>query len=108
MGLNIGIEVRKQPEEYMSHGCNPKGDLLDVEEGFFAFLHTKFPDGGFGKGWVSLRRERDGAEWYDFDVRLFGYGSQIDSDTMYLAITEYIYQHFSHVEGIEMRTYWSG
>ena len=27
---------------------------------------------------------------------------------MYLAITEFIYKEFSHMEGIEMKTYWSG
>lgn len=108
MGLNIGIEVRKQDEGYMQYGSNPKLEGDELEADFFAFLHTKFPDGGFGGGWVHLTKRHKDEWWYDFDVRLFNYGEKVDSAAMYLAITEYIYKHFSHVDGIEMRTYWSG
>ena len=107
MGLNIGVEVRKQAEGYMCEGSNPRGSIEEIEKDFFAFLSNRFPEGGFGGGWVSLK-PRGKEEWYDFDVRLFGYGKKVDVSAMYLAITEYIFSHFSHVDGIEMRTYWSG
>ena len=108
MGLNIGIEVKKQTEGYGYEGYNPKGTIKEIETRFFEFLNNKFPKGGFGEGWVNL--DEDG---YDFDVRMFRYGSEFEEsghkmDDMWLAITEFVYDNFSHVSGIEMTTYWSG
>lgn len=109
MGLNIGIEVKKQNDSYGNDGRNPKVEIAKLEDEFFEFLHNKFPLGGFGKGWVSFN-ERENE--YDFDVRMFSYSSEFNKnypDTdMFLAITEFIYKEFSHLEGIKLRTYWSG
>lgn len=108
MGLNIGIEVLAQTEGYGEYGHNPKGSPEEIERRFFEFLNNKFPLGGFCGGWVHF----DGKE-YDFDVRMSHYSGDFIShgyreNDMYLAITEFIYQEFSHMEGIKLRTYWSG
>lgn len=113
MGLNIGIEVSRQSEVYMCEGSNPRGTIEEIEQSFFRFLNHKFPLGGFGGGWVSLRKDYKGIEKYDFDIRMFKYGSEFQEngykmEQMWMAMTEYIYGEFSHMEGIEMRTYWSG
>lgn len=108
MGLNIGIEVKVQADGYGNYGNNPLGTIEEIEQSFFRFLKHKFPLGGYGSGWVHLRND-----WYDFDVRMFDYGSEFEKrgytmNQMWMAITEYIYSEFSHEHGIEMRTYWSG
>lgn len=107
MGLNIGIEVKKQTEGYGNDGFNPKGTIEEIEKRFFDYLYDKYPLGGFSHGWVS---ERGGK--YDFDLRMSKYGTIFKENypeaDIYLAITEFIYQEFSHIEGIDMRTYWSG
>lgn len=108
MGLNIGIYVKKQSEGYMQDGRNPKGTEKEIEERFFKFLNDKFPEGGFGHGWVNAHGKE-----YDFDIRIFSYGNEIrehgyNQNDFYLAIVEFIFNEFSHIEGIEMRTYWSG
>lgn len=109
MGLNIGITVKKQSEGYMQEGSNPKGTIKEIEDRFFEFLNKKFPLGGFGGGWVSFN-DKNGE--YDFDVRMSSYSREFsehypDAD-MYLAITEFIYREFSHHEGVNLKTYWSG
>lgn len=111
MGLNIGIHVKKQSEGYGNEGCNPKGSQEEIEDRFFEFLNNRFPKGGFGGGWVHTPMEEKGV--YDFDVRVFRYGSELEANgykvkDMYLAITEFIYENFSHLEGIKLETYWSG
>lgn len=110
MGLNIGIRVKKQIEGYMCEGYNPKGTIDEIEERFFNFLYNKFPKGGFGKGWVSFNEMKNE---YDFDVSILKYGDLLNKNgynqkDIYLAITDFIYQNFSHIEGINMTTYWSG
>jgi len=108
MGLNIGIIVKKQTEGYGCDGYNPKGTISEIEKTFFDFLNKKFPKGGFGDGWVMMNEKE-----FDFDVRIFNYGNEIKNngyelDDFYLAMTEFIYKNFSHLEGIQLRTYWSG
>jgi hypothetical protein len=109
MGLNIGIKVKKQQDGWGSEGRNPKGSIDDIEKYFSDFLYKKFPLGGFGNISVSYDKE---SEEYCFDVRMFKYSSEFDENypdaNIYLAITEYIYHEFSHIEGIKLKTYWSG
>ena len=107
MGLNIGIEVKHQREGYGEYGHNPKLDLKDLEQEFFAHLRKRFPKGGYGGGWVSVDEDV-----YDFDVRMFQYGQVFEEngyafDDMYSAIFDFVLKHFSDHE-IEARTYWSG
>lgn len=117
MGLNIGIHVKRQREGYGEDGMNPKGTPDEIEADFFDFLDKKFPKGGYGGGWVDLKQGEsylfNGKPYYDFDVRMNGYGSNFQNngytmEQMWLAIAEYIFDHFSHMEGIEMQSYWSG
>lgn len=104
MGLNIGIEVKKQVEGYGYTGYNPKGTRAEIEERFFAFLDKKFPDDdGFGRGWVMFKEKE---QKYDFDVRLAYDWNHYDCTPMFLAIAEFIYNEFSY-DGLEMRTYHS-
>lgn len=109
MGLNIGIEVKKQNDSWGCEGSNPHGTIEEIEERFFEFLHNKYPLGGFGRGWVSFD---DKKQKYDFDVRMFKYSLEFSNNypdaDMYLSIAEFIFKEFSHMEGVEMRTYWSG
>lgn len=110
MGLNIGVEVKKQSEGWGEQGKNPQGTIQEIENRFFKFLRNKFPKGGFGGGWVSYS-ETD--KEYDFDVKMISYGTKFvengyHQDRMYLAIVEFIFGEFSHLEGIELKTYWSG
>lgn len=107
MGLNIGIEVKRQRDGYGDYGRNPELGSKDLEQEFFAHLRERFPKGGFGGGWVNV-----GKEVYDFDVRMFRWGSEFESSgyaitDMYSAIFEFVLKHFSYHE-IEARTYWSG
>lgn len=117
MGLNIAIYVKKQREGYGEEGRNPKGDNKQIEADFFDYLHKRFPDGGFGGGWANESKGGsawpfDGAPYYEFNVRMFRYGDEFEKTghtmtEMWLAITEYIYENFSHMEGIQMQTSWS-
>ena len=111
MGLNIGIEVEHQDDSYGAGGRNPQGTPEEVEARFFAFLRERFPEGGFGMGWVHLRPQYNGERWWDFDVRMFGYGSEFrqDQTVMYLAIYEFILSEFATTDGgLVTRAYWSG
>lgn len=114
MGLNIGAHVKAQSEGFMCEGRNPKGTPEEVEERFFAFLNEKFPEGGFGGGWVSFGKRFDAEkDWWDFDVRMFSYGADFcrhyESITvMYLAIFEFVLGEFSYTDWIESETYYSG
>jgi len=110
MGLNIGIKVKEQDDTYGGEGSNPEGTIEEVEKRFYDFLNERFPKGGFGGGWVHYNTS---THVYDFDVRMFRYSLEFEDKgyelkDMWLAITEFIYGEFSHLEGIEMRTYWSG
>jgi len=105
MGLNIGIYVKKQDQGNMCNGCNPKGTIEEIEERFFSTLNKKFPKGGFSHGWVVLSNNE-----YDFDLRIINHGDVLMKNgytfiAVYLAITEFIYKEFSHVEGIKLSTY---
>jgi hypothetical protein len=95
MGLNIGVNVKRQEEGYMSSGCNPKGTIAEIEAEFDAFLREKFPDEAFNPS-VSLRDQE-----YTFDVYM-GYR---DSRLLHLAILEYVFDHFSDNYGIDMHVY---
>ncbi len=118
MGLNIGIYVKAQPTGYGETGQNPQGTPQDVENQFFNFLGKRFPKGGFGGGWVSYSKGGsawpfDGEPYWQFSVRMFQYGSLFEEngyemENMWLAITEFVYQNFSHHNGIVLETYWSG
>ena len=111
MGLNIGIHVKKQDQGYMLDGFNPKGTIEEIEERFFSALNKKFPKGGFTHGWVLLKSNRYNNDLeYDFDLRIINHGSVLAEnghtfDNLYLAITEFIYNEFSHIEGIKLSTY---
>jgi len=109
MGLNIGIEVKKQSLGF--GGSDPNPSMVNLEDDFFEFLRSKFPKAKdcFGGGWVSL----DNEGVYDFDVRMFGWGSDFrnngyDLREMYLAITEFIYNKFHLYENLKMEVYYSG
>ena len=72
----------------------------------------------FGGGWVS--HSEGGSAWpfggkphWQFNVRMFRYGGEFEKNgytdmDMWLAMTEFVYLSFSHHEGIEMTTSWSG
>lgn len=113
MGLNIGIEVQVYKED-----PQPKDeDVKMVEARFFAFLQERFPEGGFGGGWVSKKpvhgNEFGRLEW-DFDVRMFSYGSDFrkadrDINDMYRAIFDFILQEFPMYDGsLDCHVYYSG
>ena len=95
MGLNIGVDVKRQEEGYMSSGCNPKGTIAEIEAEFDAFLREKFPEEAFNPS-VQLRDQE-----YTFDV----YMDYRDSSHLYLAICEFVLDHFSVDYGIDMHVY---
>lgn len=101
MGLNIGVRVKRQLEEFMSHGCNPKGTSEEIDADFDAFLRSKFPDDAFNPS-VTLN-EQD--EQYDFDVYMDYGWNGYDSTPMYLTILDYVLSHFSVDYGIDMHVY---
>ena len=99
MGLNIGVRVKKQREEYMSYGYNPKGTSGQIEAEFDAFLREKFPTEVFNPSVTFDEQKQE----YDFDI----YMHYRDSFHLYLAIFEYVLEHFSVDYGIEMYVYHS-
>jgi hypothetical protein len=102
MGLNIGVQVKRQEEGFMSNGSNPKGTREEVEEQFDTFLREKFPEDAYNPS-VCLRT--DGV--YDFDVRLDYKWNNYDSTPMYMAILEFVLKHFSAGYGIDIHVYHS-
>ena len=112
MGLNIGIYVKKQLEEYMSYGSNPKGNSEAVEEELWTFLLAKFPNAQETFGVHVSVPERVGG-LYDFGIRFTHYASQFEQagysmGAMYLALCEFVLDHFSENYGINMEVYYSG
>lgn len=107
MGLNVGVTVKKQYEEYMSEGCNPKGTITEINEQFDTFLRGKFPDDAFSPEVRLQDAYKQPYQEYIFDVRLAYNWNGYDSTPMYLAILEYILTHFSAGYGIDMRVYHS-
>lgn len=99
MGLNIGIQVKRQEEEYMSYGCNPKGPIDEIQANFDTFLREKFPEDRFTPI-VTLEKQM-----YVFDVRLDYSWNNYDCTPMYLAILEFALSHFSADYGIDLSIY---
>lgn len=97
MGLNIGIEVKRQDDRYMSYGSNPKGTIAEIEAAFKSFLHQKFPGETFNPS-VTFREQE---QVYDFDV----YMHYRDATHLYLAILEFVLEHFSIDYGIDAHIY---
>lgn len=108
MSLCIGIHVRKQSEGWGEYGHNPHGNTEELQQSFARFMEHKFPNGGYGYTDVSL-----GKEDYNFCVGMPSYGSKLkeagyEMGQIWLAIVEYAFDEFSHLEGVKLETYWSG
>lgn len=101
MGLNIGVQVKRQHEAFMSYGYNPKGTREEIQAEFDRFLRGKFPDDTFTLA-VELQRDK---EMYVFDVHMCYKWNNYDSTPMYLAILEYVLSHFSADYGIDISIY---
>jgi hypothetical protein len=100
MGLNIGVNVKRQEEGFMSYGSNPKGTPQEIEREFDTFLRGKYPEARMTPS-VCLNAD----DTYDFDVRLDYAWNNYDSTPMYMAILEYVLKHFSAGYGIDMHIY---
>lgn len=115
MGTNIGIYVKRQEEGFMMYGSNPRGSLSEIGESARAFVGAQVPRSD-PRGRPAYEvydpemREDQAAMWYRFDVRLFMHGEYLPDDGGALilgALTAWACLHFSHEEGVEIRTYWS-
>lgn len=102
MGLVIGVHVERQVEGFMCYGQNPQGTREEIEERYIVFLENMYPDAPFAPG-VSVS-DKD----YRFDVQIDYNWTSEEQNRLYLAITEFVYSQFSHVDGIHMTTFWSG
>ncbi len=112
MGLNVGIEVKQQEEGFMRLGSNPRGTLAEIGESARSFVKARVPAvdaEGCAAYEVYDPVLRDG--WYRFDARCFGYGAHLPDDgvaQIIAALAAWACYHFSHEEGVEIRTLWAG
>jgi hypothetical protein len=102
MGLVIGVHVKRQVEGFMCYGRNPSGTREEIEANFVAFLCERYADCPFSPG-VSVSDQ-----YYGFDVQIGYHWTTEEQNRLYLAITEFVYSQFSHVDGIHVTTFWSG
>lgn len=108
MGLNIGIRIKRQREEYMSYGCNPKGTPEEITSCLREMLTQKFPR-AIGTYGVDVYV---GKEEYDFDVRFVKYADGFgkagyEVHDMYLALLDFALQEFNADYGIDIHVYHS-
>jgi len=106
MGLNIGIRVKRQREEYMSYGCNPKGTQQEIEDRLREELNGKFLN-AVGEFSCTVYVKQDE---FDFDVRFSQYAKGFyeagyTTQDMYLALLDFIVRSFSADYGIDMHVY---
>lgn len=116
MGKIIGIVVKKQQGESYLHPGYPRKPIDELAEQFRAFLQARFPlaQGDYG---ASVQKNIIHGDDYDMEfwIQPYKYGEYFDlrgygdnNDVLYLAMVEFIFSKFSHIEGIEMKTFWSG
>lgn len=108
MGLNIGIQVKRQYEAYMSHGCNPKGTREEIEDQLYGELLKRFPK---AEGEFALTVSA-GKDEFGFDIRFGHYAEGFNragysDQEMYLALLDYVLDHFSADYGIDIHVYHS-
>lgn len=114
MGLNIGVRVKQQEEGFMRLGCNPKGTLEEISADVREYVESRVPNVSTNDSekvayTVHDVELRDG--WYVFDVRVRNYGGHLpngDIEPIFHALLTWASTQFSHEDGIEIRTYWSG
>ncbi len=88
----------------MCNGYNPRGTIKEIEERFENFLQEKLPEKSFAPGVYFNERDKE----YSFDAQISYDWSGDEQDRLYLAMVEFIFNNFSQVEGIDMKTFWSG
>ena len=106
MGLNIVVRVKRQREEYMSYGCNPKGTKEEIEAQLYAELLEKFPK---AEGEFALTVYAN-TEEFDFDIRFGHYADGFnkagyEEQEVYLALLDFVLAHFSADYGIDIHVY---
>ena len=115
----IGIFVKKQ-SPMMEQGY-PIESIEKLRKQYWAFLEKKLPgmkdNYSANIEYFEKAKSACGPDGYDFEfwVQPIGYGRYLRAagyedpqHLLYLAMAEFIFDKFSHIEGIEMKTYWSG
>lgn len=111
MGLNIGIKIKKQHDSYGNDGVNPRGSKTDIEESIDKLLAEKLGDDYSEVCFPSVIVPEKPGDWYEIDIRLVSYGNKMKnhgSGDIIKILTNWAIDNFGHLEGIELKTYWSG
>lgn len=106
----ISIYVKRQRGEPYIRDPFPQKDLGPLGMEFNTFMETRFP---LAASTYSCNIENHDKDWVEVWIQPILYGKLFEKkgykyDELWMAMVEFIFSHWSHIESIEMRTSWSG